>query len=204
MLAADIIKDYVRTVMLPSETAQTRVDAVFSELEQQGRADLAREGFSSEQVAVERLLDLRYLGQSYEIVVPYTDKVTQAVASFHAAHERRFGYHNPLERVQVVSVRLKARSRRTRPVLAQRAGEKQAIVTPAAVQPVIFTTNGTTPQDTAVYKREALLPGMTFEGPAIVTQYDTTTVLPPGWLAEIDAFGHIIARYTGEEEHAGE
>ncbi len=204
MLAADIIKDYVRTVMLPSETAQARVDAVFSELEQQGRADLAREGFSSEQVAVERLLDLRYLGQSYEIVVPYTDKVTGAVASFHAAHERRFGYHNPLERVQVVSVRLKARSRPTRPVLAQRAGEKQAIVTPAAVQPVIFTTNGTTPQDTAVYKREALLPGMTFKGPAIVTQYDTTTVLPPGWLAEIDAFGHIIARYTGEEEQAGE
>src|SRR5260221_812485 len=204
MLAADIIKDYVRTVMVPSEAAQARVDAVFSELEQQGRADLAREGFSSEQVAVERLLDLRYLGQSYEIVVPYTDKVTQAVASFHTAHERRFGYHNPLEHVQVVSVRLKAHSRPTRPVLAQRAGEKQAIVTPAAVQPVIFTTNGTIAQDTAVYKREALLPGMTFKGPAIVTQYDTTTVLPPGWLAEIDAFGHIIARYTGKEEQAGE
>ncbi len=159
MLAADIIKDYVRTVMVPSEAAQARVDAVFSELEQQGRA---------------------------------------------AAHERRFGYHNPLEHVQVVSVRLKARSRPTRPVLAQRAGEKQAIVTPAAVQPVIFTTNGTTAQDTAVYKREALLPGMTFKGPAIVTQYDTTTVLPPGWLAEIDAFGHIIARHTGKEEQAGE
>jgi len=204
MLAADIIKDYVRTVMLPSEAAQARVDAVFSELEQQGRADLAREGFSSEQVAVERLLDLRYLGQSYELVVPYTDKVTGAVASFHTAHERRFGYHNPLEHVQVVSVRLKAHSRPTRPVLARQAGEKQAIVTPAAVQPVIFTTNSTIAQDTAVYKREALLPGMTFKGPAIVTQYDTTTVLPPGWLAEVDAFGHIIARHTGKEEKAGE
>src|SRR5437764_11061015 len=62
MLAADIIKDYVRTIMVPSAEAQEREGTVFSELEQQGRADLALEGFSPEQIKLERYLDLRYVG----------------------------------------------------------------------------------------------------------------------------------------------
>src|SRR5437764_5353264 len=59
MLAADVIKDYVRTVMLLSDDAQAKVEAVFSELEEQGRADLAKEGFSPAQITLERFLDLR-------------------------------------------------------------------------------------------------------------------------------------------------
>jgi N-methylhydantoinase A len=199
MLAADVIKDYVRTVMLPSEEAQDGVKTVFRELEEQGRADLVREGFSFEQVAIEHFLDLRYVGQSYEIVVPFIDEVTKAVTNFHAAHERRFGYNNPLERVQVVNVRIKARSRPTRPVLERKAKHRQATITPTAVRPVIFANHGITVQDTAVYAREALSPGVTFRGPAIVTQYDTTTVLPPGWQAEVDALGNIIARRAEKE-----
>src|SRR5260370_24704188 len=63
-------------------------------------------------------------------------------------------------------------------------------------RPVIFNINGATTQDTALYAREELTPGLSFEGPAIVTQYDTTTVLPPGWQARIDGMGNIIAEYA--------
>src|SRR5260221_4176955 len=193
MLVTDIIKDYVRTIMIPAEEAQDRVEMVFAELEQQGQADLAREGFAPEQVTLERFLDLRYVGQSYEIVVPFDAEVTEAVANFHAAHERRFGYNNPRERVQVVNVRVKAHSSPARPVLEKIDAGTHKTLTPKAFRLVIFNPADATPQDTAVYAREELMPGLSFAGPAIVTQYDTTTVLPPGWLAEIDAYGNIIA-----------
>ena len=207
MLAADIIKDYVRTIMVPAEEAQESVEKVLSELEAQGQADLALEGFSSEQVTIEQVLDLRYMGQSYELIVPFAGEVAEAVPAFHAAHERRFGYHSPQERVQVVNVRLKARGTTTHPPTRfsqdrkneRRAEHKQATITPVAVRPVIFATNGPTPQDTPIYQRETLPTGGTFTGPAIVTQYDTTTVLPPGWLARIDAIGNIIAERTEME-----
>jgi|GEM_PF-3069276 len=75
----------------------------------------------------------------------------------------------------------------------RRAEHTQVTITPVAVRPVIFATNGPAPQDTPIYQRETLPAGGTFTGPAIVTQYDTTTVLPPGWLARIDAIGNIVA-----------
>jgi N-methylhydantoinase A len=199
MLAADIIKDYVRTIMVPTEEAQEIVEKVFSELEAHGHGELAEEGFSSEHVTIERALDLRYVGQSYELIVPFAGEVAESVTAFHAAHERRFGYNNPQERVQVVNVRLKARGITTKPVLERREEMEQATITPVAVRSVIFATDGPTPQDTAIYTRETLPAGGTFTGPAIVTQYDTTTVLPPGWLARIDAIGNIIAESTEKE-----
>jgi N-methylhydantoinase A len=200
MLAADIIKDYVRTIMVPSEKAQARVGTVFTQLEEQGRADLAQEGFSPEQITLERYLDLRYVGQAFELVVPFEGDVAQAVVNFHAAHERRFGYSDPKERVQVVNTRLKARGTALRPVLERRQEDREATTKPTAVRPVVFaTTKGATTYGTAVYEREALPAGMTFAGPAIVTQYDTTTVLPPGWQARVDIVGNLIAERTAKE-----
>jgi len=194
MLAADIIKDYVRTIMVHSQGAHETVEKAFSELEEQGRAELAQEGFSSEQVTVEPSLDLRYVGQSYELTVPFEGDVERAVTHFHAAHEKRFGYNDPRERVQVVNVRLKARGTAMRPVLERHEENKGATATPTETRSAVFAgPDGATSHDTAVYEREKLMPGVTIKGPAIVTQYDTTTVLPPEWRAQIDAIGNLIA-----------
>jgi len=194
MLVADIIKDYVRTIMISSEEASEQVEAVFRELEEQGRAELAQEGFSPEQITIEPSLDLRYVGQSYELVVPFEADIEQAVTHFHAAHEKRFGYNDPRERVQVVNVRLKARGTATRPTLERQEEQKGATATPTETRPVVFAgKDGATAHDTAIYEREKLMLGITIKGPAIVTQYDTTTVLPPEWQARIDAVGNLIA-----------
>ncbi|HET9017158.1 MAG TPA: hydantoinase/oxoprolinase family protein, partial [Thermomicrobiaceae bacterium] len=106
MLAADIIKDYVRTVMVGAVEAQAAVDPVFAELGARGEADLRAEGLPPDRIAIERYLDLRYVGQSYELVVPFDGEVPAAVAAFHAAHERRFGYSDSAEQVQVVNCRV--------------------------------------------------------------------------------------------------
>lgn len=203
MLAADIIKDYVRTVMVGAVEAQAAVDPVFAELGARGEADLRAEGLPPDRIAIERYLDLRYVGQSYELVVPFDGEVPAAVAAFHAAHERRFGYSDSAEQVQVVNCRVKARGRAQPPTIERRPVDERAAPMPAATRPVVFADDGeAAARETPIYDRATLLPGARVDGPAIVTQYDTTTVLPPGWRARVDAVGNLVAEPTssGVEE----
>ncbi|MGA7673223.1 MAG: hydantoinase/oxoprolinase family protein [Nitrolancea sp.] len=194
MLAADILKDYVQTVMVGAEQAAERVEPIFAQLEQRGRDDLAREGIAQDQASIERYLDLRYVGQSYELQVPYEGDLEAAVRQFHDAHERRFGYSDPTERVQVVNVRLKARGIADRPRIDREAVEPNAVAEPTAVRPVVFgSDSGANELQTPIFDRTTLQPGVRISGPAIVTQYDTTTVLPPGWRLSVGATRSLIA-----------
>ncbi|MDI3339001.1 MAG: hydantoinase/oxoprolinase family protein [Sphaerobacter sp.] len=193
MLAADVVKDYVRTVMVPAAEAAAVVESVLAELAARGQAELAAEGLPAERITIEPMLDLRYVGQSYELVVPYTGDMAAAVAAFHAAHERRFGYSDPNEPVQVVNCRVKARGLADRPALPRQPRDATARPEPTMHRPVVFTgADGPEVQDTPIYDRATLRPGATFRGPAVVTQFDTTTVVPPGWGGTVDAVGNLI------------
>ncbi|MBX5459239.1 MAG: hydantoinase/oxoprolinase family protein, partial [Thermogemmatispora sp.] len=201
MLVADVLKDYVRTLMLPidQEQAQTMIDATLSALEEQGRCDLQREGFAPEQIQIERYLDLRYVGQSYELTIPFEGDCARAAQQFHLAHERRFGYSDPNEPVQVVNVRLKARGLVEPPVLERQPLQPEAVAQPLERRRVIFAGEaGPVAHEAAIYERSTLVPGVQFVGPAIVTQYDTTTVVPPGWRARVDAVGNLLIEVAGD------
>jgi N-methylhydantoinase A len=194
MLAADVLKDYVQTVMVAADEAAGRVEPVFAELEQRGRDDLRHEGIDPERMVIERYLDLRYVGQSYELLVPYEGDLTQAVTGFHEAHDRRFGYSDPSERVQVVNVRLKARGIADRPEIERVELNPNAAAQPIDLRPVVFAENGAAVEyDTPIFDRATLPAGTSISGPAVVTQYDTTTVLPPGWRLTVDATRSLIA-----------
>jgi N-methylhydantoinase A len=204
MLVADILKDYVHTVMVPIEEAQETIITALATLEEQGRRDLAREGIAADHLIIERYLDLRYYGQSYELTIPFAGDSLQAAEQFHAAHERRFGYSDPNERIQVVNVRLKARAIVDPPVL-----ERQPVLTglraePVATQRVIFFgQNGPVTHEALVYERANLQPGVVFSGPATVIQYDTTTVVPPSWVARVDAVGSLLLEHAdGQAEES--
>jgi N-methylhydantoinase A len=202
MLAADTLKDYVRTIMLPAEEAQARVNEMCAQLEQQGHQDLLHEGIAADKIMLERYLDLRYQGQAYELIIPYEHTLTIAVENFHRTHEQRFGYSDPNERVQVVNVRIKARGSSDKPVLEQRQASVQTIqAAPTAQRPAIFadtSTGSAVTHTTAIYQRETLTPGMQISGPAIITQYDTTTVLPPRWRGQVDEIGNVIIERVEE------
>ncbi len=201
MLAADIRKDYVHTLMLPADAAQEQVTTLFDKLAAQGRADLEHEGFASAQITLDHFLDLRYQGQSYELMIPYTDAVTEAVERFHAAHAQRFGYSSPGEPIQVVNVRLKAHAAATRPELPRRELHPTTTAMPTRTLLVVFAgSTGAEPYDTPIYARDTLVPGVTLTGPAVITQYDTTTVIPPGWHAWIDAVSNLIAEPVAKEQ----
>ena len=194
MLVADTIKDYVRTVMTMAEQAEDVIASVFAELEQQGRNELVQEGVPAAKIVLERYLDLRYSGQSYELVIPFEQNIARAVELFHRTHEQRFGYNDPNEQVRVVNVRLKARGLTTQPVLETQEVIHGAKATPKNTQQTVFATaSGYNTLDIPVYDRATLVPGVEIVGPAILTQYDTTTVLPPGWYAHIDAVRNLSA-----------
>jgi N-methylhydantoinase A len=198
-LIADTLKDYVRTVMVLIEEAQDVVSTVFSALEEQGRGDLAHEHVSADDIVIERYLDLRYVGQSYELTIPFDGDCARAAQNFHAAHERRFGYSDPNERVQVVNVRLKARGLAHSPVLQREETVAGSSAEPVMTHDVIFAgENGPVVHKVPVYERAILHAGEVLTGPAIITQYDTTTVVPPEWSVQVDAVSNLIIECTEE------
>src|SRR5262249_31659846 len=136
MLIADTRKDYVQTVMLPVEGAQMRISHVVRVLEERGRTDLLREGFSGEQVYCERFLLISYLGQSYELTIALEESIDEAVRRFHVAHEHRFGYSDTSRDVQIVSVRLRGYGRTQRPSLTRQSEQVRTNAVAASQRPV--------------------------------------------------------------------
>jgi N-methylhydantoinase A len=183
ILMANTVRDYSRTVMLRrADTDDLR--SFFEELEERGRAELAQEGL--EGVAT-RSADLRYAGQGYELNIQDGERL---VEDFHAMHERRYGYSNRASEIHVVTVRVRfvvQNSLVQLPVGQVRDGDgEQAVL---KTRPVYFDRAWV---PSKVYSRDLLTAGDRFAGPALVTEYSATTVLPPGCEATVDVYGNLI------------
>jgi N-methylhydantoinase A len=182
ILMSDIVRDFSRTVMLPS--GSPALERHFRELEQEGQREMRTEG---SRALSERSLDLRYAGQGYELNVPV---VGDYVAKFHRAHSERYGYADEKRTVEVVNarVRLIARTEAVplRKKTVRRGTGRQAIV---RRRHVLFTGSRC---EAPLYDRMLLRAGDTFSGPAIVAEYSATTVIPPGCRAHVDAWENIL------------
>jgi N-methylhydantoinase A len=149
----------------------------------------------SNDLTMETLLDVRYVGQSYELEVPLAlpptaDHLRAAVEAFHEAHTRRFGHARREEPVEVVTLRVRGRRPGAQPTLPREPETDQPLdAARLADRPVWFAADGSPP--TPCYARDRLHHGHAFDGPAIVHQYDTTLVVPPGWHARVDAWRNV-------------
>ncbi len=204
MLFADVIKDYSQTVLWQLEKGSDEalakgLDTGFDALLTRAENEMKREGFTPDQLKVNRSLDMRYAGQSYELNIPYaTEKNTsgpeiQTLAEkFHAAHAQRFGYARTDAPAEVVNLRLTAIGETDKPPI-QPTPLTNADASKARVAqiPVIFE-NEAVPTD--FYRREALQPGNRIAGPAIVTEFSATTVIPPNFSAVVDSYQNLILR----------
>lgn len=189
MVMADVIKDYSLTVMRNQHNAATEdIEDLFAPLEAQGRADLEAEGFSSSDIIVERFLDMRYQGQSFEIIVPFEG---DWIEQFSLMHERKYGYRNPLKTVEVVNIRLRTRGMPVKPEFPE-ASELTGEIPAEALLGRTKTIFGSEQMDTAVIDREKLLPGNRVEGPAIMVEYSSTLVIPPFAKGVVDAYGNLV------------
>ena len=196
LVLADFRHDLIQSVMKPaSDLDAAALDAVFHALEEEARRLLSGEGFAVEQTTLERQLDLRYLGQSYEITVPLLSALGATAQAFHRRHQETYGYAAETEPVEVVNARVVATGATAKPDFGHNSAATQGstVARPGGEREVFFTCTGWTP--TPVYSRDALLPGDRLAGPAIVEQYDATTVIPPRWNAAVD--GLLNLRLTG-------
>lgn len=168
-----------------------------------GRATLAREGVRPEDTAFLRQVDARYAGQSYELTIPLPGEgpgdsgVALALERFHAEHDRAYGYSAPGEPVEFVNLRLTATGRIARPRLREVEAGGDAASARKAVRPVYFAERGGY-VDCPIYDRYRLRAGCAVEGPAVVEEIDSTTVIHPGYRVRVDRFGNLIL--TGSEK----
>ena len=196
MLFADVVKDYSQTVLLRFETGtETLVDTLntgFDELLTRAENEMKPEGFTPDQLKIDRSLDMRYAGQSYELNIPYlTETGAHAlVQKFHAAHEQRFGYARTDAPVEVVNLRLTATGATDKPPIQPLprvdADPSEAFTVQNAV---VFDGETLT---TDFYRREVLRPGNHIAGPAVVTEFSATTIIPPNFAAVVDAYRNLI------------
>ena len=192
---ANVVKDYSRTVMLRgAEVDRDRLEEEFHGMERLAREELRREGLPVKEMAARRYLDARYVGQSYELTIDYpaarTNLVRSISGSFYRAHRQRFGYADRAEPVEVVNLRLKLEKQVDKPRLdPQPAGPADPTGARIGVAAVVFQGGS---RDTPLYLREKLRTGSRLQGPALVLQMDTTTVMPPGWTGEVDPFGNLV------------
>lgn len=190
ILCADVVKDISRTVLLSVADARTTARALrraFAAIERDGAKTMRTEGFAAGAWRTERFLDMRYVGQAYELGVPAAGNY---VAAFHREHERRYGYSDPARAVEIVNVRARFTGRTQRVSWPrERIGGANGSRAIAAVRDVYF---GGRKWRTPVYSREKLHAGNRLRGPAIVAEYSATTVVPPGWSACVDRYRHLV------------
>jgi N-methylhydantoinase A len=194
ILLADAVRDYSRTVMLPGNAIGS-LEECFVELERQGAAEFATEGREGE---AQRTLDMRYRRQGYELNVPYdVHAPRRAVEAFHQLHLQRYGFCDVERPVDIVNLRLRMTAAAEPYAPARREtvpGDGRSAS--YAERPVFFDGRFL---PTRFYRREKLVAGDAFHGPAMISEYTAATVVPPGCTAEVDGFENLILS-IGEEE----
>jgi N-methylhydantoinase A len=187
ILWSDVVKDYSRTVLwrVAREIPLAKLSQEFSALEQAAAQDFAREGWDGTS-HFHRTVDLRYRGQGYELNLPLTRNLLR---EFEREHQRRYGYTHAKREIEIVTLRLRGILKSSRSHAAAGAVAGKFSRRSASETRVVF---GGGRVKTQIYAREELGTRKTFRGPAIVTEYSATTVVPPGKKFRIDDVGNLV------------
>jgi N-methylhydantoinase A len=204
ILASDVVKDYSRTVLwrVAKAIPQFDLNREFAVLEKSAAADFRRESWAGKP-HYRCSVDLRYRGQGYELNLPLTKNLLE---DFKLEHQRRYGYTHANREAEIVTLRLRAVVKS--PLLkitTQRAGKMDHVGTGTPARPgrakigrsskpkapVLFDGKKL---ETSIYAREDLQPGKRYAGPAIITEYSATTVIPPRQHFHIDPAHNLIIR----------
>ncbi len=187
MLLSDIIKDYSTTVMLSEREAKFEVlERLYSVIEEKALEELKNEG--ARDIKIEKYLDVRYKGQSFEIIIPFAKDF---IKQFHNTHEKLYGHKDESKEIEVVNIRIRGIGISDKPVLEKvEKGEKkiraEAIL---GEKDVVFDGKKVR---TKIIDRDKLLGENIIDFPAVVVEYSSTTVIPPETYAKVDIFGNII------------
>ncbi len=190
-LASDVVKDWSRTLMLKAaKETGAKVENTFREMERDARAALRREGFKDARQHHERLLAVRYVGQSFELEIKWT-RGGDIAKAFHQVHRARYGYMQEKNEVEIVSARLRSTGvvEKLKVERARRVSGRKITVAPREYKMVHFAEGRAR---AGIYDRDQLEAGARLRTPCIVAEYSATTLIPPGAHAFVDEQGNLI------------
>lgn len=197
LLTADLFHDYSNPVLeLSGDVDPSVVEEMYQRMEQTGHETLELEGVPMDRRGFQRTIDIRYKGQGFELNVE-TDgvfdqtSIGEAVKRFHSRHMEVYGYMDESEPVEFVNIKLRVIGYLDTPRLVEARNDNRS--EPTGLRKVFFESIDDW-VDTSIYDRNTL--GKRVEGPAIVEQYDSTTVVYPGWSLEQDGMGIMTLRRT--------
>jgi N-methylhydantoinase A len=188
MIAADLLKDYVQTVMLPGDTFLEELEQRFKPLVERGMEELCGQGVPVNRVSLFQEVDMRYVGQGYEISVPLKRDFERA---FHDLHKKRYGHSSPGIPVEIVSLRLRAVGTVPKPTLQrENLGSQDPSQALLDYRPVVLVEGKI--EETPFFTGEDLRPGNILTGPAVVVYQDTTVYLAEGDRAWVDEGRNLV------------
>ncbi len=192
MLVADVTRDYSASVLLPAaQVSDKQLRARLDPLCTRALRELAKEGFSRQRTALELQVDVRYVGQSYEITLPFSSTFQ---SEFHKQHGRLYGYSNKDRPLEVVAVRVKAAGITEKPRLPFERPARASRPKPMRISQGRFDGKN---HRVSFHRWPDLSPGAAAPGPAVVTGPEATVVIPPDFAFQIDGFGNVRAHLRG-------
>jgi len=194
LLMADSIKDYSKSILKTAEkTSKEELENHFKKLIEKSIMSMKEDGFQEDAVTIFSFLDLRYQGQSYEITIPYRNKIISNlsfVSDFHKAHRKLYSYHHEQRAIEIVNIRVKAVGT-TKKIKLKRLPPKNTNPERAFMKKQAIHYEGKTWQ-ASVFKRALLATGNKINGPALIADSESTTFLPFSYKLEVDGFLNLI------------
>jgi N-methylhydantoinase A len=192
MLVTDVRQERsITRITALEQTTPADLDGIFSELEQTVMATLARAGTPRERLQALRSAGMRYSGQSYEVTVPVgalasPDDIAELARRFHDAHQRRYGHMAENQPIEIVNFKLTGVEIIPKPAMTPAKPGGGRMPAPAETRSAYFDPQRAL--DVPVFRRTTLEPGVAFEGPAIVEEKTSTTVVYPGQRVRVDEY----------------
>jgi len=181
-----------------AEINTSQLQALTEELESKVIEAMREEGYDKEEVSFNAIADLRYVGQAYELAVPLEslcveEALPQAIRQFHGIHKTRYGHSSPDQPLELVNVHVLGLRAFRKPLMARigwgEGNGRQALI---GSRPIRL---GGSRVPFNVYQRDALGSGDTLQGPAVIVEYDSTTLVWQGERGCVDEFGNIVFEY---------
>ncbi|WP_458190369.1 hydantoinase/oxoprolinase family protein [Haladaptatus sp. NG-WS-4] len=196
LLMSDMIYDYSTSrVRHLSAVDPAELSTTFADFEQSGRARLSEAALSNDRMQFERVLDLRYVGQSFELSVPVPEgdvdeaSIDVVEERFHERHKQRYGHAYPEESVELVTIRLRSRGVIDPPTLTT---DRSAGSVEDALRETRAVVYDGEPRETRIYDGARLPQEGTFDGPAVVEGAESTTIVLPGQRVRVDEYGNLL------------
>jgi N-methylhydantoinase A len=193
----DVTRDYIRTLVRKQSSADAdEILAAWGELEGLGYSDIEAEGIAKDEIAIQFVADVRYFGEGHEVHVEIPEGLSgQAMLDFmwdefHNVHDRTFGFdYRGQQDVELVNLRVRAVGRLGRPqIKASESSRGEAA--PFGRRKVFWRATGWI--DVPLYRRSELALDQHITGPAIIQEYGSTIVMPPGWSLHTDRYRNLI------------